>query len=198
MTIEQTSQLIQLILNSVLMVVACGVVLATLLLRYTALRQRLSSLHREYVTGGQDDPEGFSGDRRKHLKNQLLCLRRQQQIAYISVVLLHGAMMSFVVSSLLLSLRTLWGWGGLIQGALVLFVSGIVVLLLGVVVALADFHQSRRSLREELAWILAPLRDSVGSPSAKPVPRRSPPLSPPLRQLPAHWDTASSRVGTDG
>ena len=153
MSVEQTTQLIQLILNSVLMVVACAFILAGLLLRRSALEQRLQTTSLEYcqVLHLAYDSQG---DRLLLLKKQLRHLQQQVKLAQKSTIAIHYAFMVFVASTFSLSLRTVWDGAGLITIALALFVLGIGILLLSVTLLLLDLHQSDRPFWQEVKGLM--------------------------------------------
>lgn len=186
MSLEQTSQLIQLVLNSVLMVAACVMILAVLLVRHTATHRQLRSLNQEY-----SELMGSSvllrGDRLLQVKHQLRQLRQQYQDAYRSILVIHCALLIFVSSGLTVALRTIANADWLITAALVLFVVGLVMLLLGLTLALVDLHAAKRSLWDEIRWALSlstagetPLLESKSEMTEK----RSPQLKKPTRKLP--------------
>ncbi len=153
MSVEQTTQLIQLILNSVLMIVACAFILAGLLLRRSALEQRLQTTSLEYyqVLHLAYDSQG---DRLLLLKKQLRHLQQQVKLAQNSTVAIHYAFMVFVTSTFALSLRTVWEAAWLITTALSLFVVGIGILLLSVTLLLLDLHKSDRPFWQEVRGML--------------------------------------------
>ncbi|MBD1871807.1 DUF2721 domain-containing protein [Cyanobacteria bacterium FACHB-471] len=186
MSLEQTNQLIQLVLNSALMVSACVVILGGLLVRHTATHRQLRSLTQEYaeLMGGS---VLLRGDRLLQVKHQLRQLRQQYQDAYRSILVIHYALFMFVLSGLTVALRTIANADWLITAALVLFIVGLVMLLLGLALALADLHAAKRSLWNEIQWALS-LGNSGETPllEAKPETseKRSPRPQKPTRKLP--------------
>lgn len=187
MSLEQTNQLIQLVLNSVLMVAACVVILAGLLVRHTATHRQLRSLTQEY-SKLMSGSALLRGDRLLQVKHQLRQLRQQYQGAYRSILVIHGALLTFVLSGLTVALRTIASADWLIAAALVLFIVGLVILLLGLTLAVVDLHTAKRSLWDEIRWAL-----SLSSPRETPLleskpemaERRSPQLKKPTRKLPS-------------
>lgn len=153
MSIEQTSQLIQLMLNSVLMVTACVIVLTGLLMRHSALDNRLYSLNREYL-----DLIGntslLTGDRRLRLRAQVRQLRRCYRLAHFSLLAVHYALFAFGFSTVVVTLRAFLRSDALIPWSLALFVIGLVILLFSVGLAMLDLHYSGRPLWEEINWVL--------------------------------------------
>jgi len=153
MAVEQTSQLIQLILNAALMVAVCGLVLMGLLVRQGTIQQHLHWVNREY----RDQLMGtafLQGDRFHHLKSQQQELRRHYRQAHASVLIAYSALLLFLMSTLMLALRTLWNQGWLIPASMLLFVVGNGVLLLAVGMALWEVRSSTHSLLGELRdWV---------------------------------------------
>lgn len=183
MSVEQTSQLIQLILNSVLMVVVGGLVLMGLMAHQGVIYQRLQWVNREYreqLMGAVP----LERDRFSWLKTHQRDLRHHYHQIQTSVFLAYGALVLLLGSSFLLGIRTLVNLGWLIPGSMVLFVGGNAVLLAGVGLALLEVQRSRKS-------ILSELRDWMrwgGLPASDPIPEsgrlRSRPIRP-TRLLPA-------------
>lgn len=153
MSVEQTTQLIQLLLNSVLMVVASVMALGSLLVRHNTLREGLRLCQRDYAEDAKQSTETRS-DRQSSFKRRLQVLVTSYQTSYASVQVLYVALGVFLLSTLALSLRTLVQWNGLIPASLMLFVVGTGLLLLGVGVALLEFYRSRRHLRDELTSLV--------------------------------------------
>ncbi|MCY7321099.1 MAG: DUF2721 domain-containing protein [Phormidesmis sp. CAN_BIN36] len=153
MSVEQTTQLIQLILNSVLMIVACAFILAGLLLRRSALEQRLQTTSLEYYQVLHLAYKS-QGDRLLLLKKQLRHLQQQVRLAQKGTIAIHYAFMVFVASTFTLSLRTVLDAAWLITTALALFVVGIAILLLSVTLLLLDLHQSDRPFWQEIKGMM--------------------------------------------
>ncbi|MBW4521982.1 MAG: DUF2721 domain-containing protein [Scytolyngbya sp. HA4215-MV1] len=161
MDVEQTTQLIQLILNSVLMINVCVFLLIGLLPRQTGLNQRLQTIGREYAERLHNLPLARSVDaslgrepHQLHLKKQLRQLQQRYKTAQSGVLLTCSALLFFITSTFLLALRTLVSGLWLIPASLGLFCAGIALLLLSVVVTLIDLHATERSLWQELReWL---------------------------------------------
>lgn len=192
MTVEQTNQLIQLTLNSVLMIVACGMVLTGVLRRYRAIAEQLQAVTREYFDLAEPG-ERWQGDRLLFLKSQIRQLRQSYKMTQVSVQTTYSALALLVASTLSMSLRTLVGLDWLIHLSLALFVIGVGILLLGVGVALFDSYIASRPLWDEVNWVLnlGDARSLPALPSGKPrtsrkprkVPRRAVPSSQPSRNV---------------
>ena len=170
MSIDQTSQLIQLVLNSVLMAIACGLVLLAILTRHIGIDQQLRCLNRDVQTlfDGIDPlqeafiaeavfpstsrhyvPSSARRERAGQLKMQQQYLRQRYRISQTSMLATYVALLLLLSNTGLLALRTLIDWDWLVTLSLYLFVAGILVFLMGVGLALLDVYRSRRSLLEE-------------------------------------------------
>ncbi|PSB18215.1 DUF2721 domain-containing protein [Phormidesmis priestleyi ULC007] len=173
MSVEQTTQLIQLILNSVLMIVACAFILAGLLLRRSALEYRLQTTSLEYCQVLHLAYES-QGDRLLLLKKQLRHLQQQVKLAQKGTISIHYAFLVFVASTFTLSLRTVVDATWLITTALALFVVGIGILLLSVTLLLLDLHKSDRPFWQELKGMIELRHDRAGQRSIQIARSRNP------------------------
>lgn len=191
MGVDQTSQLIQLLLNSILMVVACIILLTGLSMRHSLIAQELYSWHRAYLELSKSEdwqtlkewfpwlpttlgerPIGAILTRLRAYAHQL---RQRHKAMHTTLLLLYYALSAFVASTFTLALRLVVEWNGLIQVAIGFFVLGLGMLWGGVGLVLWDIHRSRSSLWDEFIWSANPLEKkpgvrSVASPKRKPVP----------------------------
>jgi hypothetical protein len=182
MTVEQTSQLIQLILNSVLMVTACVIVLGVLLVRHTAVNNRLQQMNQEYFQL-LSNAVALRGARLLQIKAQLQHLRQRYRVSHHSLLSVYYALILLVVNTFLLALRTMVNWQGLITISLVFFTLGVGILLLSVGWALLDFRKSQRSLWQEVNWVLTLGEPNADTLSPQESTRPLPPSRPPVRRL---------------
>ncbi|NJN86432.1 MAG: DUF2721 domain-containing protein [Leptolyngbyaceae cyanobacterium SL_7_1] len=195
MGVDQTSQLIQLLLNSILMIVACIILITGLSMRHSLISQELYSWHRAYLElskseDGQSLTEWFPwvpttlGERSMgavltRLKTHAHQLRQRRKAMHTTLLLLYYALATFVASTFTLALRTMVEWNGLIQVAIGFFVVGLVMLWGGVGLVLWDIHRSRSSLWDEFTWSANSLEKKPRGKSTilvkrKPVPPSSP------------------------
>ncbi|MGA7937150.1 MAG: DUF2721 domain-containing protein [Kovacikia sp.] len=185
MSVEQTTQLIQLILNSVLMTVVCALAWGRLGMRHAAAEEKLQTASHWYANlleaenaprtanNGVSPREVHSLQAKKTLRR----LQRRYQVTHYSLLATHYALLFSIGSILTMALRALINVDWLIVAALGLFVIGVASLLLGVGLTLIDLHTSDRSLREEvqemltLTHVTAPLRPTSRGRSGKMVDR---------------------------
>ncbi len=155
MSIEQTNQLILLILNSVLMTLLSAAMLGGAWLRQNTLAQQLQQAKSRYhqltrtsdITIGQLSDLGVEVHKR-HLKADLKKVRdRRQQLSnqylwsHVGMLTLHGVLLLFGVSLFALALRSILSVDGLIAAALILFTLGSAGLLAGMGCIFVDLVQ---------------------------------------------------------
>ncbi len=183
MSIEQTNQLILLILNSVLMTLLSAALLGGAWLRQNTLSAQLQQVCRRYyqITHRPHPAEAYQGNSHKDsLKADLKRMRDQRQRlsnqyiwSHIGMLTLHVVMLIFGVSLFALALRSLLRFDSLISTALFLFALGSAGLLAGTGCILIDLVQGNNggdSLGHSLAKVMKQLarwwrqRQKVSSP----------------------------------
>lgn len=171
MSVDQTSQLIQLVLNSVLMAIACSLVLLAVVTRQTVTDYQLQRLNRDAqaLLDGIDPlreafiaedvfpsasryylPFSVRRERASQLKLQQKHLRQRHRMTQASILTTSVALLLLLSSTGLLALRTLIDWDWLVTLSLYLFTAGTLVFLISVGLALLEAYRSRGSLLEEL------------------------------------------------
>jgi hypothetical protein len=195
MSVEQTTQLIQLILNSVLMTITCALLLGRAETRQAIAAERLQIALHHYddllelsnLAVASPETSAFavepvrrtSDNRLLQAKKNLRQLQHRYKLSHRSWLALHYALLFSIISTFSLALRSLFYLEWLIPLALAAFVIGVSVLLLGVVLTLCDLHLSDLSLWEELQEMLHPGKSDpssrLGQRSRQPgIPTRSP------------------------
>lgn len=177
MSIEQTSQLISLILNSVLMTLLSAIMLGGAWLRQNGLCLQLQQIQKQYrrlshqKTAEVNSPLRFAMEEtglvpsKDQLKRSLRQVRErrarlagQYRWSYTGMLLLHAVLLVFGTSLLALALRSFLPIDGLISTALFLFALGVTGLIAGASCILVDLSQGDRNndpLSYSLAKILA-------------------------------------------
>jgi uncharacterized BrkB/YihY/UPF0761 family membrane protein len=144
MSVEQTSQLIQLIMNSVLMGVVCALVLNGMSARCAALEEAWRRLDEE-------EREVRYASRRKLWRR----LHQRLQVSHYSVLAGYYALLFSLLSLLLLALRAVLQFDLLVSGAIGLFGIGVTALLLSVGLGLIEMHWSDLPMLEEFKGLLS-------------------------------------------
>lgn len=143
MSVEQTTQLIQLILNSVLMSVACALVLGGLTTRHSTLSSQFHALSRQGDDLDSHIPPSPPNDflrNRTYNRAQLRRFQSRYQLSRYSVLASYYALLFSILSCFSLALRGLLQWNALITLAMVLFVLGVTILLLAIGLTITDLH----------------------------------------------------------
>jgi hypothetical protein len=148
MSIEQTNQLISLILNSVLMMMLSAALLGGAWLRQNMLSQQLQQIRRRYraTTQGaelltQASSQASLQAKLKKIRSDRQRLSQQYRWSHIGMLTLHIVLLVFSVSLFALALRSLLSFDSLISTALVLFTLGAAGLLAGTGCILVDLWQ---------------------------------------------------------
>ncbi|MEO0539595.1 MAG: hypothetical protein AAFZ80_01895 [Cyanobacteria bacterium P01_A01_bin.105] len=167
MTVEQTTQLIALIFNSMLMVLLSGLLWVAAWYRHQSLSTQLQTLQKSqqilFVNAKPNREPQL-----QRLRQTQKRLRRQLRLAYSSRMTLHYMLAILLLSVLLLGLRTLLFSNVLISAALLLFTLGAMGVLISVLLLLVDVHQTPtlgRALFAGLQRTVAQLTGHLRSPS---------------------------------
>lgn len=192
MSIEQTSQLISLILNSVLMTLLSAGLLGGAGLRQNGLCLQLQQVQKQYKRlthqqNASEASEAMRAQERNQLKANLKKVRdRRQQLigqyrwSYVGMLLLHGVLLMFSVSLLALALRSLFLFDALISAALILFTLGVAGLVAGIGCILIDIAQGTSNgdtLSYSLAKVLSQLSHRWQRRRSVPIGKSFTPLS---------------------
>lgn len=186
MNVEQTTQLIQLILNSLLMTVACSIVLGRAWVRYTDLEKRLYSLRSLYVE--RSGPTWV--EQHLQVRKQVRHWLHRSLLSYASLLTAYYALLLAVASTFTLALRGLINFPWLIPASIVLFLLALGGLLLAIGLTLLDLHLSRRPLRQEVLTMVSGGSSLSSLPGQRPGQEQTPwrqadrrPLSPRRRAV---------------
>ena len=140
MTVEQTSQLIQLILNSALMMAVTLAWWGALWLRHSTISTQMQAHQRRVqrlIQGEQLTVETLA-----YLRQQRYQLQGQQRLMRHSLLLVHYGLLAFMTSLFCLGLRVLFNANWLIAAAMFVFVLGVTGMLLSVLLTLLEFYQT--------------------------------------------------------
>ena len=171
MSIEQTDQLILLIMNSTLMTLLASGLLGGIWLRQQALLRQLAQVRSHYhQLTHQDTP---LTQELKQLRAKRTRLNQQYQWSRVGTTLMHLAVLIFSLSLFLLALRSLVAANTLIAGSMTLFTLGAAGLLAGITCLLMDFA-SDRSNGYSLGQTFAHLIKQLTQPLAQQIKRQWP------------------------
>lgn len=137
MSIAQTTQLLQLVLNSAIMMVVALAWWGIVVMRLSAVTAQMQRLRRQLRRGDMPLRQGSLARLRQHRHE----LGVRYRLTRHSVLIMHYVLLVLMASLFFLSLRALISANGLITVALFLFVLGCAGILLSVVLALMEFYQ---------------------------------------------------------
>jgi hypothetical protein len=178
MSVEQTTQLIQLILNSVLLTVACALTLGRLGVRQSAIEERLRVANRHYSELLGAGVERTQTPKLAQAKKSRRSLHRHRRLTHYSLLAANYALLFSIISLLVITLRALVDGDWLIMLALGLFVVSAGLLLVGIGLTLLDLHSSRLPLWEEVKGMV-----QLGQPSQAAKARKRAPANSSSRLL---------------
>ena len=152
MSIEQTNQLILLILNSALMTMLCAGLLGGAWIRQRSLFAQINERRLRYRQMVHQSKQGDVVVNKVQLKRVLKQLRGDRQRlnnqylwSKLSTLLFHGSLLLFGISLFALALRSLVSFDLLISVSLTLFTLGAAGLLAGIGCTLGDIAQANYS-----------------------------------------------------
>ena len=160
MSIEQTNQLILLILNSVLMALLTAGLAGGAWLRQQSLAVQLQQVKAHHRQLTRMDAANYPANHKSDLRivrDRRQQLTHQSRWNYAGTCILHLSLLGFCTSVLALAVRSLLPFDLLITLALALFSLGAVALLIGIFCFLIDFAQGSaqgQSLLQTLGLLL--------------------------------------------
>jgi hypothetical protein len=172
-SIAQTSQLLQLILNSAVMMVIALVWWGVVVFRLNTVSNQMQRLNRRYRRNLPDDGQPRV---RSRLRQHRHDLKIRYRLTRHSVLMMHYVLLAQMASLFLLSLRALVNSNLLITMALFMFVTGTAGILLSVALALMEFYQLNVLSEHELGWA-----------DTKPVPGAMGAVGPQYQLTPQGW-----------
>jgi hypothetical protein len=174
MSVEQTTQLIQLVLNSVLLSVASALVLVGVSSRLASLAQSQATIHTQ-IAENDARPSDLHSEvfwhQSIHLRKQLRRLQLRAQISQYSLLAGYYGLLVALLSCLGLALRALFNWPLLIPVALLVFVVGVALVLIAITLTLVELHLSDRPFLQEVSpGLLSSSRGMIAPLGATPRP----------------------------
>jgi Protein of unknown function (DUF2721) len=148
MTVETAAKTISLILAPVVMLSACGILVSAMLQHYAAINDRVRALSQErlaFVAGRDSGPR----ERLTEIDHQLPELLHRHELVRNAILTVYGAVVVFVVSMFVIAGAALSSSGALATAALLVFLGGTAVLLVGLVYFALDIRISHEALQYE-------------------------------------------------
>ncbi len=147
-SIAQTSQLLQLVLNSAVMMVIALIWWGVVVFRLNTVSNQMQRLKRQYRRTQPDNNQQL----RIRLRHHRHDLTVRYRVTRHSALIMYYVLLALVTSLFLLSLRALIHSNLLITVSLFLFVTGAAGILLSVALALMEFYQLNVLTGQELDW----------------------------------------------
>lgn len=196
MSIAQTSQLLQLVLNSALMMVIALIWWGIVIFRLNTVSNQLQRLKRQYR---RTQPNQNQRQLRLRLRHHRHDLAVRYRLTRHSALIMHYVLLALMASLFLLSLRALVNSNLLITAALCLFVTGAAGILLSVALALIEFYQLNVLMGHGMEWgdaQPAPSSMLTVAPQYQMAPQSQPQPSTQYREMSPEELTQNLNVGS--
>jgi hypothetical protein len=131
----------------VVMVSTTTFLISVVISRYISISDRIRALAREYR-----DP-GTSNERRDNIRRQMVIFKRRLYLVSFASRVLYTADGCFVAIALLICVSV--SKPILLQGTLVMFFVGLILIALAILLQLLELHQANRTLEIEFAEVLS-------------------------------------------
>ena len=159
MTIDAIIRTISLILAPVVMITSCAILLNGVLTRYESVSARMRGMHLERLellqglgntTSSVVPAFGFSIRRIHEIEVQLPQLLQRHKMIHNAVLALNAAIVLFVISMFIIALAVLTNSAPIAIIALLTFLIGTGVLLVGVIITTLELSRSQREVAYEI------------------------------------------------
>ncbi len=170
MTADEIAHIIQSILAPVVMVTACAITVGGLVTHYQAVSDRLRLMTRERLDLLREahDADPIQHERLLEIDHQAPELVRRHQVVRDAILSIYGAMFMFVACMLAIAIAAISGSPAAAVAILVLFLTGMLALLSGLIMSALEIRVSHRALDYEVQRVLnlqvSPGRPSTGRP----------------------------------
>lgn len=153
MSATDIAQTIQLIIAPVVLITACMLFQNGILVRYASIGQRIRSLaHEQFeLFRGKEDPLNL--ERLQAIDRQLPLLTRRHRLIQKAALLVYGAIAIFISTMFALALSVALNAGAVGTIALMLFLTGTGVLLVGIFLTALEIRISHLALCYEVHQI---------------------------------------------
>ncbi len=154
MSTESLTQVIQVILAPVVMVTACSILLSGLLGHYAAISDRLRTIARERIeiwrtASGLFTVDPITTERLEEFRLQVPELLHRLTLMRNSVLAIYGAIFIFVLDMFVIALAALAQSNGIATAALVVFLMGTALKLVGIAYTAIEIRLSQRAVTYE-------------------------------------------------
>lgn len=152
MNAEDVAQTIQLIIAPVVLITACAIIQGSILSRFVYIGQRLRSLANERLellrTSKMED--AFFLERLQEIDRQLPLLKHRHRLLQRAILLTYSAISIFLASMFAIALSVAFNASGVAAAALLCFLLGTCLLLIGVILAGQEIRMSHQAICYEV------------------------------------------------
>ncbi len=155
MSAENVGRTIQLIIAPVVLITACALIQNAVLLRYAGVGQYMRSiaLERLQLLRSEDVKDKYYLERLQEIDRQIPLLTRRHQLVQKTVMVIYGAMITFLSNMFAIALAVALNATGVATFALILFLLGTALLLLGVCLTALEIRMSHHAICYEVGRI---------------------------------------------
>ena len=160
MNLEMIVRTMQFILAPAVMINACAVILTGLLGHYAAINNRLRDMNRERLaqlrTVGSaelEQPDPLTLERLGEIDAQLPELLLRHRLIRDAVLFVYGGMFLFIASMLVIALGAWAGMNWISVAALIVFLAGTVLVLIGVFTVALEIRRSHLAVEFEVSRV---------------------------------------------
>ena len=159
MTIDSIIRTISLILAPAVMISSCAIFLNGIITRYESVGARMRAMHHErlellqgleHTTSSGVPSGGFSTHRIHEIEVQLPHLLQRHKLLRNAVLAENSAIAFFVTSMFIIALAALTNSSLIATAALLIFLIGTGVLLVGVIITTLELSRSQREVTYEI------------------------------------------------
>ena len=155
MSATDVAQTIQLIIAPVVLITACALIQNAILGRYAAIGQYMRSLtlERLQLLRSDEAKDLYYQERMQEIDRQIPLLARRHRLLQNTVLVVYGAISIFLINMFAIAFTVVIGSDVAATFALLLFLLGTGVLLLGVFLTSAEVQMSHRAICYEVGRI---------------------------------------------
>ncbi|KAF3883990.1 MULTISPECIES: DUF2721 domain-containing protein [Nostocales] len=157
MSAETTARIIQTIIAPTVLITACAIILNGIIGQYNTIGSRLSSLAHERLELLQKNAfEDFLGrERLQEIDIQLPTLGHRYRLLQYTALIIHASVMIFLLTMVAIAISVSLSSQWFASSAVILFFSGILVLILGLLLIAIEIRISHKAVCYEVKRISA-------------------------------------------
>lgn len=152
MSAADVAQTIQLIIAPVVLITACAIIQGSILGRFMYVGQRLRSLANERLdllhTGKMED--AFVLERLQEIDRQIPLLKYRHHLLQQALLVTYSTIIIFLITMFAIALSVALNTGSVAVGALICFLFGTCLLLVGVILAGQEIRMSHQAICYEV------------------------------------------------